>query len=129
MQSRDSKQLLNDINDKINKRREMFDVNDRSGKKTQMVERDNNLENSERKKVPESQFETTGYELIEQSKWSEKRLMEVIELELELAESQLASRMSRKKEYKAKVIEITQANERKWLLKQGKGDCLDFKDE
>ena len=58
-----------------------------------------------------------------------KRLMEVIELELELAESQLASRMSRKKEYKAKVIEITQANERKWLLKQGKGDCLDFKDE
>ena len=55
--------------------------------------------------------------------------MEVIELELELAESQLASRMSRKKEYKAKVIEITQANERKWLLKQGKGDCLDFKDE
>ena len=52
--------------------------------------------------------------------------MEVIELELELAESQLASRMSRKKEYKAKVIEITQANERKWLLKQGKGDLLDF---
>ena len=43
----------------------MFDVNDRSGKKSQMVERDNNLENSERKKVPESQFETTGYELIE----------------------------------------------------------------
>lgn len=43
--------------------------------------------------------------------------MEVIELELELAESQLASRMSRKKEYRQKVIEITQANERKWLLK------------
>ena len=45
------------------------------------------------------------------------RLIKTIELELELAESQLASRMSRKKEYKQKLIEITQANERKWLLK------------
>ena len=44
-------------------------------------------------------------------------LIKAIELELELAESQLASRMSRKKEYKQKLIEITQANERKWLLK------------
>ena len=44
-------------------------------------------------------------------------LINAIELELELAESQLASRMSRKKEYKQKLIEITQANERKWLLK------------
>ena len=46
-----------------------------------------------------------------------KHLTKAIELELELAESQLASRMSRKKEYKQKLIEITQANERKWLLK------------
>ena len=59
----------------------------------------------------------------------QKNVTGVIELELELAESQLASRMSRKKEYKQKVIEITQADERKWLLKQGKGDLLDFQDE
>ena len=96
----------------------MFDANDRSGKKSVVVEKEDNLENSARKsKKTDSQFETTGYELIEQSKWPEKCVIEAIELELELAESQLASRMSRKKEYKQKLIEITQANERKWLLK------------
>jgi len=52
-----------------------------------------------------------------------------LELELELAESQLASRLSRKKEYKQRVQELTHANERKWLVKQGKGDLLDFQDE
>ena len=38
--------MLNDINDKINKRKEMFDANDRSGKKSQVAEREDNLENS-----------------------------------------------------------------------------------
>jgi protein involved in temperature-dependent protein secretion len=47
-------------------------------------------------------------------------------MELELAKKELQKRMSRKKEFKQKQEELTASGMRKWLIKHGKRDLLDF---
>ena len=54
LQTRDSRQMLHDINEKINKRKEMFDANDRSGKKSQIAKETDHLDSSEQKRATAS---------------------------------------------------------------------------
>jgi hypothetical protein len=50
-------------------------------------------------------------------------------MELELAESHLAEKKEKKKQYFDKVQEIESNKCRKWMKNRGKEGFLDFKDE
>ncbi len=49
-----------------------------------------------------------------------------LELELELSESSLMSKMERKKRFKESMGAIKEKKERQWLCKHGKSYLLDF---
>ena len=49
-----------------------------------------------------------------------------VELELEKAENFLENRLNRKREYRAKTLELAEIRRRKWLVQKGKKDMLDF---
>lgn len=51
------------------------------------------------------------------------------EREYEFAVKELSKHSARKKDFKAKTDHIIDQSTRKWIIKQGKGDLLDFKDD
>jgi hypothetical protein len=53
----------------------------------------------------------------------------IIELDLELAESTLMSKIERKKEFVNNMTQLRERKLRTWLIKRGKGYLLDFQDE
>ncbi|CDW72928.1 ef hand family protein [Stylonychia lemnae] len=62
---------------------------------------------------------------------SEKNNYELMEqqLDLELSESSLMSKMERKKQFVANMQAIQDKKQRQWLIKHGKGYLLDFQDQ
>jgi len=51
------------------------------------------------------------------------------ELELERAESFLKQRCDRKREFRAKTLEMNERSRRKWMVQKGKAAMLNFDDK
>jgi len=49
-----------------------------------------------------------------------------LELDLELSESSLMSKVERKKQFVTNMQAINEKKQRQWLIKRGKGYLLDF---
>ena len=78
----------------------------------------------------------TSFEMLEDSKWLIRTLKVVIhfvlfcdlEVELDRAESFLSQRYARKRDYRAKTLEIAEKRRRRWMVQKGKSKFLDFSD-
>ena len=77
----------------------------------------------------------TSFETLEERKlpksspFIHNTILCVVELELERAETFLKQRFDRKREFRAKTLEMNERNRRKWLVQKGKEHMLNFDDK